>query len=78
MSIPNCIAIHPTVVDTFHSKTTNVNLMVALDDKSNYWDSFSGNRNVFTELKILLGETVLLIIVFEFFFSFFIFLPLVL
>ena len=34
MSVVNFIAIHPTAVEPFHSKNTNFNLMVALEEES--------------------------------------------
>lgn len=34
MPVPNVMGIHPIVVETFHSKLTNVSMMVAPGEKS--------------------------------------------
>lgn len=39
MPVSNFIVIRPIVVETFHKKPTNVNLMVALEEKSGNYES---------------------------------------
>ncbi len=34
MAVPNFMTIHPIVVEAFHKKRRNVNLMLALEEKS--------------------------------------------